>query len=57
MSSLALLCAGQLLGLTIQKEKPELEAQKSGLLRQEEEFKMQLAEIEKNLLRALATST
>ena len=31
---------GQLLGLTIQKEQPELEAQKSGLLKQEEDLKV-----------------
>ena len=31
---------GQLLGLTIQREQPELEAQKSGLLKQEEDLKV-----------------
>ena len=34
---------GQLLGVTIQHEKPELEEQKSKLLHQEEEYKMQLS--------------
>ncbi len=48
---------GQLLGLTIQREQPELEAQKSSLLRQEEELKMQLADLERSLLQNLATST
>ena len=48
---------GQLLGLTIQREQPELEAQKSALLRQEEELKMQLADLERSLLQNLATST
>ncbi|RHY58768.1 hypothetical protein DYB34_000770 [Aphanomyces astaci] len=47
---------GQLLGVTIQNEQPELEAQKSELLRSEEEFKVQLAALEKQLLEALATS-
>ncbi|CAK4090165.1 unnamed protein product [Aphanomyces euteiches] len=47
---------GQLLGVTIQNEQPELEAQKSELLRSEEEFKVQLASLEKQLLEALATS-
>mmetsp|Transcript_33539 Transcript_33539/g.74227 ORF Transcript_33539/g.74227 Transcript_33539/m.74227 type:complete len:2007 (+) Transcript_33539:3-6023(+) len=48
---------GQLLGLTIQREQPELEAQKSQLLRTEEELKVQLADLEKSLLQNLATST
>ena len=81
---------GQLLGLTIQKEQPELEAQKSGLLKQEEDLKVwsvgcgreggrswkertgapvsdafcshfgpqvALADLEKNLLETLASST
>ncbi|OQR98203.1 dynein heavy chain [Achlya hypogyna] len=47
---------GQLLGVTIQHEQPELEAQKSELLKNEEEFKVQLAALEKQLLEALATS-
>lgn len=49
--------AGQLLGLTIEREQPELEQQKSALLRQEEELKMQLADLEKSLLQTLANST
>ncbi|KXZ45909.1 DHC7 protein [Gonium pectorale] len=48
---------GQLLGLTLQKERPELEEQKSTLLRQEDECKVALADLEKNLLQTLATST
>ncbi|OQS05963.1 dynein heavy chain [Thraustotheca clavata] len=47
---------GQLLGVTIQNEQPELESQKSELLKNEEEFKVQLATLEKQLLEALATS-
>ncbi|KAG2486208.1 hypothetical protein HYH03_015170 [Edaphochlamys debaryana] len=47
---------GQLLGLTLQKERPELEEQKSTLLRQEDECKMALADLEKDLLQTLATS-
>lgn len=47
---------GQLLGVTIEHEQPELEQQKSDLLRKEEEFKVQLAGLEKKLLEALATS-
>jgi dynein heavy chain 2 len=46
----------QLLGLTIQHEKPELEQQKSVLLKQEEDLKVQLADLEKSLLQTLATS-
>ncbi|KAK3283536.1 hypothetical protein CYMTET_8768 [Cymbomonas tetramitiformis] len=48
---------GQLLGLTIQQEQPELEQQKTTLLKQEEDLKVQLAELEKSLLQTLATST
>nr|BCL66104.1 cytoplasmic dynein 1b heavy chain [Volvox africanus] len=48
---------GQLLGLTLQKERPELEEQKSTLLRQEDECKVALADLERNLLQTLATST
>ncbi|KAK9815706.1 hypothetical protein WJX72_008353 [[Myrmecia] bisecta] len=47
---------GQLLGLTIQSERPELEAQRSELLHTEERLKVQLAALEKQLLHALATS-
>ncbi|KAF4324411.1 hypothetical protein G195_002224 [Phytophthora kernoviae 00238/432] len=47
---------GQLLGVTIQHEQPELEQEKSELLRQEEDCKVQLASLEKQLVEALATS-
>ena len=45
---------GQLLGVTIQHEQPELEAQKQEMLQQEEAFKVQLAELEDSLLSALS---
>ena len=48
---------GQLLGLVIQHEQPEIESQKSHLLHVEEELKVQLAGLEKTLLETLATST
>eukprot|EP00753_Platysulcus_tardus_P014516 PLAT4386.4.p1 GENE.PLAT4386.4~~PLAT4386.4.p1 ORF type:complete len:4448 (-),score=2754.09 PLAT4386.4:79-13422(-) len=47
---------GQLLGVTIKHEKPELEAMKSKMLKEEEDLKVQLAELEKQVLEALATS-
>jgi len=47
---------GQLLGLTLQQEQPELEEKKSTLLQQEEDLKVQLADLEKQLLQTLATS-
>lgn len=47
---------GQLLGVTIQHEQPELEQEKSELLHQEEGCKVQLAALEKELVEALATS-
>ena len=47
---------GQLLGLAIQHEQPELEKAKGEMLRREEDFKVQLAGLEKNLLQALATA-
>ena len=47
---------GQLLGVTIQNEQPELEQQKSEMLAKEEDFKVQLAALETELLRALAES-
>ncbi len=40
----------QLLGAVIQHEKPELEVQKSKLLKQEEELKIELAKLEDALL-------
>lgn len=48
---------GQLLGVTLQHEQPELEQQKSRLLRQEEELKVQLSAVEKALVEELANST
>eukprot|EP00961_Rhodomonas_salina_P248059 3352165-Rhodomonas_salina.2 len=47
---------GQLLGITIQREKPALEQQKSQLLQEEEEKKMELSDLEKKLLEELASS-
>ncbi|XP_037123246.1 cytoplasmic dynein 2 heavy chain 1 isoform X1 [Syngnathus acus] len=47
---------GQLLALTIQHEKPELETEKTRLLQQEEDKKIQLALLEESLLETLATS-
>eukprot|EP00960_Hanusia_phi_P074744 768303-Hanusia_phi.AAC.2 len=46
----------QLLALTIQNEKPKLEVEKSELLQREEEQKMSLSELEKQLLQQLASS-
>ena len=47
---------GQLLGVTIQHEKPELEKQKSTLLAAEDELKIQLEGMEQKLLADLASS-
>ncbi|XP_028320044.1 cytoplasmic dynein 2 heavy chain 1 isoform X2 [Gouania willdenowi] len=47
---------GQLLALTIQQEKPELETEKTKLLQQEEDKKIQLAQLEESLLETLATA-
>ncbi|XP_043547742.1 cytoplasmic dynein 2 heavy chain 1 isoform X2 [Chiloscyllium plagiosum] len=47
---------GQLLAVTLQHEKPELEERKTTLLQQEEEKKIQLAKLEDSLLEKLATS-
>jgi dynein heavy chain 2, cytosolic len=47
---------GQLLGLAIQHEQPKLEKEKGEMLRREEDFKVQLATLEKELLQALATA-
>lgn len=47
---------GQLLGTTIRHEQPELERQKSEMLRREEDFKVQLARLEQELLAELASS-
>lgn len=45
----------KLLGITIQHEKPQLEVQKTELLRKEEELKVQLAELEESLLEVCTT--
>ncbi|XP_056138994.1 cytoplasmic dynein 2 heavy chain 1 [Lampris incognitus] len=47
---------GQLLALTIQQEKPELETEKTRVLQQEEDKKIQLALLEESLLETLATA-
>eukprot|EP00744_Colponema_vietnamica_P003509 GILI01005371.1.p1 GENE.GILI01005371.1~~GILI01005371.1.p1 ORF type:complete len:1756 (-),score=536.52 GILI01005371.1:124-4761(-) len=47
---------GQLLGLTIQHEQPELEQEKLKILKNEESLKLQLADLEESLLRDLANS-
>ncbi|XP_034023634.1 cytoplasmic dynein 2 heavy chain 1 [Thalassophryne amazonica] len=47
---------GQLLALTMQQEKPELETEKTRLLQEEEEKKIQLAHLEESLLETLATA-
>ncbi|XP_076446844.1 LOW QUALITY PROTEIN: cytoplasmic dynein 2 heavy chain 1-like [Babylonia areolata] len=49
--------SGQLLGITIQHEKPELEIRKTDLLKQEEDLKIQLAKLEDSLLEELANAT
>ena len=46
----------QILAITLRSEQPELEKKKSALLQQEELYKMQLAELEKELLEQLAMS-
>ena len=43
-------CYAQLLANTIQHEKPELEVRKTELLKQEEDLKIQLAQLEESLL-------
>lgn len=47
---------GQLLGITIKHEKPELEQRKSQMLLEEEKQKVQLAALETQLLQELAAS-
>jgi dynein heavy chain 2 len=47
---------GQLLGVTLQHEQPELEEQKMEILHKEESLKMQLAALEESLLQDLAAS-
>ncbi|KAJ3052006.1 Cytoplasmic dynein 2 heavy chain 1 [Rhizophlyctis rosea] len=48
--------AGQLLGVTLQHEKPELEVQKVEILKKEDELRLQLAKVEDALLQELASS-
>ncbi|KAJ3140439.1 Cytoplasmic dynein 2 heavy chain 1 [Physocladia obscura] len=48
--------AGQLLGITLKHEKPELEIQKIELLKSEENLKLQLATLEESVLKELANS-
>lgn len=47
---------GRLLGLALQAEQPQLEAQRAALLQQEEEQRLQLAALDTHLLQSLATS-
>ena len=47
---------GRLLGLALQAEQPQLEAQRTALLQQEEEQRLQLAALDAHLLQSLATS-
>lgn len=46
----------QLLAATLQVEKPELEVRRTELLRQEEDLKVQLVNLEDHLLTTLAES-
>ncbi|TPX62627.1 hypothetical protein PhCBS80983_g00247 [Powellomyces hirtus] len=48
--------AGQLLGVTLKHEQPELELEKVKLLKKEDELKIQLAQLEESLLGELANS-
>ncbi|KAJ3360793.1 Cytoplasmic dynein 2 heavy chain 1 [Kappamyces sp. JEL0680] len=48
--------AGQLLGVTLEHENPQLQVQKIELLKKEEEFKIRLAQLEEQLLNELADS-
>ena len=48
--------SGQLLATTIQHEKPELESKKTELLRNEEDYKIQLSKLEDSLLQELANA-
>ncbi len=47
---------GQLLALTLETERPELEKTKSKLLAEEDQYRMELADLEKSLLQELAMS-
>ncbi|KAJ3022561.1 Cytoplasmic dynein 2 heavy chain 1 [Thoreauomyces humboldtii] len=48
--------AGQLLGVTLKHERPELELEKMKLLEKEDELKIQLSKLEESLLAELASS-
>jgi dynein heavy chain 2 len=48
--------SGQLLGVTIKHEQPQLESQKTALLEKEESLKLQLTQLEEQLLNDLANS-
>jgi dynein heavy chain 2 len=48
--------AGQLLGVTIKHEKPDLEVKKISMLKNEDDLKLQLAKLEESLLNELANS-
>ncbi|KAI8896032.1 dynein heavy chain and region D6 of dynein motor-domain-containing protein [Globomyces pollinis-pini] len=48
--------AGQLLGVTLKHERPQLEVQKIDLLKKEEELKIQLSALEDQLLKELANA-
>ncbi|RKO94668.1 hypothetical protein BDK51DRAFT_21975 [Blyttiomyces helicus] len=48
--------AGQLLGVTLKHEKPQLEVEKINLLKKEDELKLQLSALEESLLKELANS-
>eukprot|EP00842_Homolaphlyctis_polyrhiza_P006526 jgi/Hompol1/6875/HPOL_005105-RA len=48
--------AGQLLGVTLKHERPELEVQKMELLKKEDQLKLQLSNLEDQLLNELANS-
>ncbi|KAJ1562887.1 Cytoplasmic dynein 2 heavy chain 1 [Nowakowskiella sp. JEL0078] len=48
--------AGQLLGVILKHEKPELEVEKVKLLKKEDELKIQLSTLEESLLKELANS-
>ena len=47
---------GRLLGLALQSQQPQLEAQRTALLQQEEEQRLQLASLDAQVLQSLATS-
>jgi dynein heavy chain 2 len=47
----------QLVALTVRFENPELEQRKKQLLEQEEQLKLQLAQLEEKLLQTLGNST